>query len=51
MLLINVIDAPRFPLEVIRFSALKGLIFFGVLGAMLASIYVVINSLIRDALQ
>lgn len=51
MPLINVIDAPRFPLEVIRFSALKGLILFGVLGAMLASIYVVTNSLIRDALQ
>lgn len=49
--LINIIDAPRFPLEVVRFSALKGLILFGLLGAMLASMYVVINSLIRDALK
>ncbi len=49
--LINVIDSPRFPLEVVRFSRLKGLVLFGLLGAMLASMYVVIASLIRDALE
>lgn len=49
--LINIIDAPRYPLEGVRFSILKGLILFGILGAMLASMYVVVNSLIRDALK
>ena len=49
--LINIIDSPRLPLEVVRFSILKGLVLFGFLGAMLASVYVLIASLIRDALE
>ena len=49
--LINVIDSPRFPLEVVRFSKLKGLLLFGLLGATLASMYVVISSLIREVLE
>tara|TARA_B100001115_G_scaffold184928_1_gene189900 strand:- start:231 stop:1301 length:1071 start_codon:yes stop_codon:yes gene_type:complete len=49
--LINVIDSPRFPLEVVRFSMLKGIVLFAFLGAMLSSMYVLIAYLIRDALE
>ena len=49
--LINIIDPPRFPLEVIRFSIFKGLFLFGFLGAILTSVYFVIAFLIRDALE
>lgn len=49
--LINIIDSPRFPLEVDRLSNLKGLLLFGLLGTTLASLYVVITSLIRDELE
>ena len=49
--LINVIDSPRFPLVVVRLSKLKGLLLFGLFGATLASMYVVITSLIRDVLE
>ena len=31
--LINVIDSPRYPLEVVHFSVLKGFVIFGLLGA------------------
>ena len=49
--LINIIDSPRYPLEVFHFSALKGFLLFGLLGAILSSIYLVINFLIREALK
>lgn len=49
--LINVIDSPRLPLEVNRFSKLKGLFLFGLLGAIFATVYVVLVSIIRDALE
>ena len=49
--LINVIDSPRFPLEVVRLSMLKGLLLFGLFGATLASMYILITSLIRDVLE
>ena len=49
--LINVIDSPRFPLDVVRLSKLKGLLLFGLIGATLASMYVVISSLIREVLE
>lgn len=49
--LINIIDSPRFPLEVVSLSILKGLILFGFLGTMLASMYVVFSFLIRNALE
>ena len=48
--LINVIDNPRFPLEVVRFSTMKGLLLFGLLEQYLL-IYVVMAYLIRDALE
>ena len=49
--LINIIDLPRFPLEVFHFSIFKGLFLFGFLGAILTSVYFVIAFLIRDALE
>ena len=49
--LINIIDSPRLPLEVVRLSKLKGLLLFGLLGATLASMYVVITNIIRDVLE
>ena len=49
--LINVIDSPRYPLEVVHFSVLKGFVIFGLLGAIFASMYVVVASIIREALE
>ena len=49
--LVNIIDSPRYPLEVVRFSPLKGLLVFGMLGVILSSIYLVLNFLIKNALK
>ncbi len=48
--LINIIDKPRLPLEEIRFSTMKGLLLFGLFGVILASLYISLASLIKDAL-
>lgn len=49
--LINIIDLPRYPLEIKRFSVMKGLVLFGFLGGLLASIYVVLMALIQSAIK
>tara|TARA_B100000900_G_C20600934_1_gene725569 strand:- start:4190 stop:5263 length:1074 start_codon:yes stop_codon:yes gene_type:complete len=49
--LINVIDFPRFPLEVFFFTKFQALVLFGFLGAILASIYIICAFLIRGALE
>ena len=48
--LINIIDNPRLPLEEIRFSAMKGLLLFGLFGAILTTLYITFAYLIKDAL-
>ena len=49
--LINIIDSPRLPLEVIYFSIYVSIFLFGFAGAIFASIYIVFTSLIRNALE